>query len=204
MSVPKSLMPQGNKNERFEKEALVHVNILYSLALRLTANEQGAEDLVQDTFIRAFRFFDRYEEGTNCRAWLCRILKNTFINQYRKNRKSSDDVSFDDVEDVFETTIKETKLLNSPANPEKELNTKVIDERIEDALSEIPDDYRLAVVLSDMEGYSYREIADIMECPLGTVMSRLYRGRKMLQKYLLDYAEEMGIVSLSGERAGEV
>ncbi len=189
------LMPSEKLTERFEREALVHVNAMYSLALRLTGNEQNAEDLVQDTFIRAFRFFDRFEEGTNCRAWLYRVLKNTFINQYRKGKKSSGDVSFDDVEGIFETGIKETRFSVASSDPQSELLSKLVDERVEEALGEIPDDYRLAVVLSDMEGYSYREIAEIMDCPLGTVMSRLFRGRKMLQKYLLDYAEEMGIIS---------
>ena len=176
----------------FEREALPHLQSLYSAAVRLTRNERDAEDLVQDTLLRAYRFFDSFEAGTNCKAWLFRILTNAFCNRYREREREQEILteaksSDANVEQFFAGVERgrdvETALLG-----------RLVSEDVERALAEIPQDFRMAVILADLEDFSYKEIADIMECPAGTVMSRLYRGRKLLQRILFDYAVEQGIV----------
>jgi RNA polymerase sigma-70 factor (ECF subfamily) len=176
----------------FEREALPHLAALYSAALRLTRNERDAEDLVQDAMLRAYRFFDTFEAGTNCKAWLFRILTNVFCNRYRERERER--VILDEAESSDANLEQFTAGTESTRDVEKAMLGRMVSEDVEKALAQVPQDFRLAVILADLEDFSYKEIADIMECPAGTVMSRLYRGRKILQKLLYDYAVEQGIV----------
>lgn len=178
----------------FEKEALPHLNALYSAAYYMTRNERDAEDLVQETFLKAFRHFDKYEIGTNCKAWLFRILTNTFLN---KNRRSVREMSFlDEVEvgdsaDAVATRESSAHMLD----PEASFVSRMMSDTVREALESVPPDFRMAVILADLQDFSYKEIAEVMDCPVGTVMSRIYRGRRILQKKLLDYAIQSGVVS---------
>jgi RNA polymerase sigma-70 factor (ECF subfamily) len=178
--------------ERFEAEALPLLPGLYSAAFRLTRNGADAEDLVQETFLRAFRGFRQFEQGTNLRAWLYRILTNTFINSYRKKQREPQTVSDDEIEDWYLYS----KMSEQAAEPSAE--TAVIealpDEDVQDALSSLPEQFKVAVLLADVEGFSYKEIAEITDVPIGTVMSRLHRGRKALEKRLWDVVRERGLV----------
>jgi RNA polymerase sigma-70 factor, ECF subfamily len=176
----------------FEREALPHLSALYAAALRMTRNEKDAEDLVQDALLRAYRFFDTFQAGTNCKAWLFRILTNVFCNNYREREREH--VVMNEAE-------------SSPANLEqfvgggtdgRDVETallgRMVSADVEKALAAVPSDFRMAVILADLEDFSYKEIAEIMDCPAGTVMSRLFRGRKILQGLLHDYAVEQGII----------
>lgn len=176
----------------FEREALPHLSALYSAALRLTRNERDAEDLVQDAMLRAYRFFDTFQPGTNCKAWLFRILTNAFCNRYRERERERE--ILDEAESSDANVEQFTAGAEGTRDVESALLGRIISDDVERALAEVPQDFRLAVILADLEDFSYKEIAEIMECPAGTVMSRLYRGRKMLQGLLFDYAVEQGIV----------
>ncbi len=180
------------KKERFEKEALVHLNSLYRTALRMTRNENDAADLVQETFLKAYRFWDKFEEGSNCRAWLYKIMTNIFINQYRAKASSPQIVDLEDVDDDF--LFGQLSALGPPDDPEKLFFRKVFDGDVKAAINEMPDDFRMVIVLSFLEGFSYQEIADILNINIGTVKSRLHRGRKLLQKSLWEYAVKNGFV----------
>jgi RNA polymerase sigma-70 factor (ECF subfamily) len=180
------------RQERLEAEALTHLDALYRTALRLSRSPQDAEDLVQETYLNAFRSLDRFEEGTNLRAWLFRILNNAFISQYRrrKRRPSSS------IEDVTEYYLYDHLLEGGAAprteNPEQEVLDRIGDEGVLRALEDLPVEFRQVELLADVEGFSYREIADILNIPIGTVMSRLYRARRRLQKMLWQEAQELG------------
>jgi RNA polymerase sigma-70 factor (ECF subfamily) len=176
------------KREEFEREALVHLDTLYNVALRLCGNATDAEDLVQDTVTKAYRSWDKYERGTNCRAWLVTIMRNTFINRFRKESKRPSPVEFDAVQDV---SIFEEVQDRDPAGT---FFRQMVDEDVKRAIQELPEEFRIPVVLSDVEGLSYAEIAEILELPVGTVKSRLFRGRRRLQQRLYDYALEMGYI----------
>jgi RNA polymerase sigma-70 factor (ECF subfamily) len=185
------------KRKEFEAAALEHLDMLYSVALRLTRDEQNAEDLVQDTYVRALRFFDRFEYGTNLRAWLLRIMTNIFVNGYRRRQKEKQLA-----EQVEQGSAGEV-LLSSAAvgqlrDPENQVMTGLLRRELVRALDDLPEDFRVPLVLADVYGFSYREIADIQECPIGTVMSRLHRARKSLQARLMDHALSSGWLSLSG------
>ncbi len=179
---------ETSKTEEFEQEALVHLDTLYNVALRLTGNPADAEDLVQDTVTKAYRSWDKYETGTNCRAWLVTILRNTFINQFRKKSRRPNPVDYDALEDinVFDAV--------QEADPEGAFFRFIVDEEVKRAIQELPEEFRIPVVLSDVEGMAYQEIAEILDVPVGTVKSRLFRGRRRLQKVLYDYALEMGYI----------
>jgi RNA polymerase sigma-70 factor (ECF subfamily) len=182
----------AKRRAEFERLALGHLDALYGAALRYTRNERDAEDLVQDTVLRAFRFFHHFEEGTNIKAWLFKILTNTFINKYRrsvKEREIIDELEYDQELFVSEGTAR------SGQDPEGDLLANLFSGDVQQALEALPEDFRIAVVLADLEDFSYKEIADIMDCPVGTVMSRLYRGRRLLQKRLRDYAEREGVIA---------
>lgn len=178
------------KHKAFESDALQHLDSLYNSALKLTYNEEDAKDLVQETFLKAFRFFDQYEPGTSCKAWLYKILKNTFINKYRKKIRQPEQVDFDSVEPFVEL-IKDKNFQDSKSLDVGILNSFLSDE-INEALSRLSYDFRMVLLLSDIEGFSYKEIADILDCPIGTIRSRLSRGRKMMFKNLLKYAKKEG------------
>lgn len=181
------------KRKTFETEALPHMDALYRTALRMTKNEKDAEDLVQEAFVKAYRFWDKFEQGSNCRAWLFKIMTNIFINDYRSKSRSPMAVNVDEIDDNFlygQLAVGSGK----NENPENDLLNKVFDDDVKKAIEGLPDDFRLVVVLSFLEGFSYQEIADIADLQLGTVKSRLHRGRKLLQKELYDYAIRNGYV----------
>ncbi len=174
----------------FEREALPHLAALYAAAIRMTRNEKDAEDLVQDAVLRAYRFFDSFEAGTNCKAWLFRILTNVFCNRYREREREQE------VYAEAESSQVNVEQFLGAAVPDSEtaLLGRMVSGDVQRALASLPADFRTAVVLADLEDFSYKEIAEMMDCPAGTVMSRLYRGRRMLQKQLHSYAVEQGIV----------
>jgi RNA polymerase sigma-70 factor (ECF subfamily) len=196
--------PQHDLRTRaeFESLALEHLDGLYSGALRLTKNERDAEDLVQDTFLRAYRFFDKFERGTNIKAWLYKILTNTFINRYRRKVKERSVVDGAERDTVHERFMSRG-VTERAENPERQLVERLLSDDVLKAIDALPLDFRMVVILADLQDFSYREIADILECPVGTVMSRLFRGRKLLQKSLLDYAIEQGLVKGAAPEAGE-
>lgn len=179
--------------ERFEREVLPLLPNLYGAALRLTRNPQEAEDLVQETYLRAFRGFAGFQEGTNLRAWMYRILTNTFINAYRKKQREPVTVADDDIEDWY--LYERLGGSNVEASAESEVLEQLPDEDVQRALEALPEGFRMAVLLADVEGFSYKEIAEIMDVPIGTVMSRLHRGRKALQKALWETVRERGLVT---------
>jgi RNA polymerase sigma-70 factor (ECF subfamily) len=183
-------------NDAFETEALSFLDALYRTALRMTRSEADAEDLVQETYIRAFRFRDQFTPGTNLKAWLFRILTNTFINSYRRRRSQPEFTELDDV-DEFSLYRRMSGGAGATASrdPETEFLATVVDSEVKDALAELPEKFR-SVVLLDVEGFSYKEIAEMLGIPIGTVMSRLHRGRKFLQKRLYDLAQERGIAAV--------
>ena len=180
--------------KRFQRDALPLLDSLYAGALRMTRNPADAEDLVQETMMRAYRSFERFEEGTNLKAWLFRIMTNAYINTYRKKQREPLKVSHDEIEDF--DLYRELKQHDPQwdATPENIVLSNLVDSDIIEAIDDLPEQFRLAVVLSDVEGFSYAEMAEIMDVPLGTVMSRLHRGRKALQKRLWDIARDKGIV----------
>lgn len=183
-----------SKRSEFEDEALVHLDVLHGRALRLTGGDEArSQDLVQETVLKAWRAWDSYESGTNCKAWLLTILRNTFINEFRQKKSRPDPVDFDDVEErpVWHQLRQE--------DPAGEFFDRMIDDEIIEAIEALPEDFRVALVLSDIDDLSYDEIAEELDVPLGTVKSRLYRARRRLQKELYEYAREMGYVRGSAD-----
>jgi RNA polymerase sigma-70 factor (ECF subfamily) len=179
--------------ERFERDVLPLLPSLYGAALRMTRNPADAEDLIQDTYLRAYRGFSGFHEGTNLKAWLYRILTNSFINTYRKRQREPQTVDGpDDVEDWY--LYDRLGGRSVEASAETEVLDQMPDEDVKRALESLPENFRLAVLLADVEGFSYKEIAAIMEVPIGTVMSRLHRGRKALEKALWETAQRRGLV----------
>ncbi|MCL4547596.1 MAG: sigma-70 family RNA polymerase sigma factor [Bacteroidetes bacterium] len=176
----------------FEKEAVPHMDAVYNFALRMTGDEDDADDLVQETFLKAFRFFDKFEKGTNCKAWLFRILKNSYINDYRKQTKEPDKVDYEDVQNFYEN-IKSDQI--EMQHYEQDAFTNLLDDEISSAITDLPEDFRTVIILSDIEGFTYEEIADFVDIPVGTVRSRLHRARKMLYAQLYDYAKDKGFVA---------
>jgi RNA polymerase sigma-70 factor (ECF subfamily) len=176
-------------SEEFKKEALPHINLLHNYAYKMTGNQLDADDLLQETYLRAFRFFHKFEKGTNCKAWLFRIMKNLFINNYRKNQKSPNKVDYDEVENFFEN-IKSDRI-DSTDLQEKVFNN-LLDDNVTQALNSLQDDFKTVIILCDLEGLSYEEIADFVQCPIGTVRSRLHRARKLLGQKLYKYAKNKG------------
>lgn len=180
--------------ERFERDALPLMDMLYSGAMRLTRNEADAEDLLQETFAKAFAAFHQYEDGTNIKAWLFRILQNTYISQYRKAVKEPFKSSTDDLED-WELSRLEATANTALPSAEVEALRNLPDLVVVNAINELPEEFRTAVYLADAEGFSYSEISEILDVPMGTVMSRIHRGRKRLRESLRSYATELGIVA---------
>lgn len=177
------------RRKDFEVEAMPHLAALHNFALRLCRDPDDAADLVQETMLKAFRFFDKFERGTNCKAWLFRILKNSYINRYRKTSKEPDTVGYDVVEDFYET-IRDPNIAASA--PEEEVFANAMDDEVAKAIEELPEEFRTVVILCDIEHFTYEEIAEFVDCPIGTVRSRLHRARKMLAARLYDYARARG------------
>lgn len=181
---------------QFADLAMPYMSALYSAALRMTRNPSDAEDLVQETYLRAYRGFETFQDGTNIKAWLYRILTNTFINIYRAKQRRPEQVDLDDTEDFYLfRRLGGLEMVEATRSAETELLDAMPDDVVKAAIEALPEQFRLAVLLADVEGFSYKEIAEIMDVPVGTVMSRLHRGRKQLQKRLWDFAEERGLVS---------
>lgn len=175
----------------FADDAMPLMGGLYSAALRMTRNAADAEDLVQETYLKAFRAYDRFEVGTNLKAWMYRILTNTYINAYRKKQRRPDESDIDDVEDLYlYRRIGGAQGAVLGRSAEDELMDLFGEDEIKVALEDLPDHYRMPIILADVEGFAYKEIAEILDVPIGTVMSRLHRGRKQLQKRLHGFAEE--------------
>ena len=182
----------ATKRKEFEAEALPHMDALYRTALRLAKNQSDAEDLVQEAFAKAYRFWDKFELGSNCRAWLFKIMTNIFINEYRSKSRSPLQANIDDIDDNY--LYGQLAGSEMTENPEQTLFSKLFDDDVKKAIENLPDDFRLVAVLSFLEGFSYQEIAEIADLQLGTVKSRLHRGRKLLQKQLFDYAVKNGYI----------
>jgi len=176
----------------FADEALPHVGALLRTALRLTRNRQDAEDLVQDTMVKAWRFFDRYEPGTNCKAWLFKILTNTRINQYERQARRPVEADLEAVEATL--AAPESVRLDAPTRGELTAFADLLDDEVKAALDAVPEPFRVVLVLAAVEGFAYKEIASVLDGPIGTVMSRLFRARKLLQASLRRYARERGLV----------
>jgi RNA polymerase sigma-70 factor (ECF subfamily) len=177
----------------FTEEAMQHAGQLYSAALRMTRNRADAEDLVQETYLRAYRGFGGFEEGTNLRAWLFRILTNTYINSYRSKQRRVQETELNDVEDLY-LYRHIADVGKASRSAEDTLFDLFTDDEVKAALENLPENFRMPVLLADVEGFSYKEIAEMLDIPIGTVMSRLHRGRKAMQKALADFAMERGLL----------
>jgi RNA polymerase sigma-70 factor (ECF subfamily) len=174
----------------FESVALPHLNAVYHFAYNLTGNALDAQDVLQETYLKAYRFFNSFQPGTNCKAWLFQIAKNTFINRYRKQSREPDKVSYDAVEEFYDTLRPSDGALH---DPEQAFFANLLDDEITSALRELPEQFREVLVLSDLQDMTYEEIAEIVGCPIGTVRSRLHRARKLLRERLYLYARQYGI-----------
>ena len=180
---------------KFTTDAMQYAPQLFSTALRMTRNRSDAEDLVQETYIKGWRSFQTFQEGTNLRAWLFRIMTNTYINKYNAQKRKGTEVELDDVEELFLYkrlgSIDQSQLSSSAEDQMLDLFT---DDEVKNALESLPEDFRIPVLLSDVDGFAYKEIAEMLEIPIGTVMSRLHRGRKAMQKMLYEYARDKGLI----------
>ena len=182
---------EKQKHLDFETLAVPHKDALYNFALKMTNDTDEADDLLQETFLKAFKYFDKFERGTNCKAWLYSIMRNTYINEYRRIQKSPSRVDYDDIQNFYEN-IKESEVDYGHIVEDAFSNT--LNDEVTEALSDLPKDFQTIILLSDVEGFTYEEIADFLSCPIGTVRSRLHRARKMLYSKLYDYAKNTGYV----------
>lgn len=189
---------ENSKRKEFEEIAMTHIDSLYSMALRLVFNKEEAEDLVQETYLKAYRFFNTFQKGTNIKAWLFKILRNTFINKYRKEASTPGEIFFEDIETVqpnttYESEAKSGELTDTLESKYTDLSG-LVDDDVKRAIDSLPIEYREAILFSDVEELSYQDIAEITNVPIGTVKSRLNRGRKLLQKSLWGYAKDRGFI----------
>jgi RNA polymerase sigma-70 factor (ECF subfamily) len=179
----------------FERDALEYARQLYSAAMRMTRNPADAEDLVQETFLKAYRAYGSFEEGTNLKAWLYRILTNTFINKYRSDSRRPKQTDLANVEDLYMyRRLGSGESAAAARSTEERVLDGLVESDIKQAVEELPENFRLPVLLADLEGFSYKEIAEILDIPIGTVMSRLHRGRKAMQKRLWEFARQRGLL----------
>jgi RNA polymerase sigma-70 factor (ECF subfamily) len=180
----------------FADQAMEHMSSLYTAALRMTRNSADAEDLVQETYLKAYRAFGTFQEGTNLKAWLYKILTNTFINRYRAKKRRPEETDLEDVEDLYlYRRLGGLEAATAGRSAEEEVLERFTDTEVKEALESLPENFRMAVLMADVEGFSYKEIADILDIPIGTVMSRLHRGRKALQKALFEFGLERGLAT---------
>jgi len=187
----------------FESDAMGFAPQLYSAALRMTRNPADAEDVLQETFLKAYRAYHTFQEGTNLKAWLYRILTNTYINRYRKAQRRPTEVDLGEVEDLYlYRRIGSAESIDASRSAEEAVLEGFVETDVKNAVEALPERFRLPVLLADVEGFSYKEIAEILDVPIGTVMSRLHRGRKALQKTLWKFAQERGLVGSQGEEPG--
>src|SRR6056297_367151 len=189
--MPELTKKEIRKQSDFNEEIIPHLDALYNFGLRLTSDPNDAEDLVQDTIVKAYRFFSSYEKGTNAKAWLFRILKNSYINNYRRKSKKPQQVDYDEVATFYESIRAER---TETSDLEDTMYRELIDDDITNALDQIPEDFRTVVLLCDVEDFTYEEIANMLDVPIGTIRSRLHRGRNLLKAQLLEYAEDRGYV----------
>ena len=180
---------EKQKQKDFDEEIIPHMDALYNFALRLTTDPNDAEDLVQDTIVKAYRFFSSYEKGTNAKAWMFRILKNSFINNYRKTSKKPSQVDYDEVSSYYESIRAER---TETSDLESLMFREMMDDDLSEALTRLPEDFRTVVLLCDVDGYTYEEIANMLDVPIGTIRSRLHRGRNLLKTELIEYAKKRG------------
>jgi RNA polymerase sigma-70 factor (ECF subfamily) len=183
----------------FTSGTLPYRDQLFKSALRLTRSVEDAEDLVQETFLKAFKHYERYSEGTNFKAWLFKIMKNTFINSYRKKKLKPSEVEFGEIQEGLETTLIDRALIELE-RPDSGFKVDEVDHEVRDALLGLPHDYKMVVLLADLQGLSYKEVSEILEVPVGTVMSRLYRGRRLLERAMLSYGKRYNYMAAPPEK----